>query len=269
MNYITFRHYANIGDIISVMASIKSYYDQTGVKAIFYQQLNVKAEYYAGASHPTKDNSGTQVCCNQKMYDMIRPLLLAQPYIHDVQEYTGQKAIINLDVFRSEGFANLPYGMIQSWPMLVYPDLAADLTQPWISVEGKYDGYKDLILVNFTERYRNNTLNYFFLKEHSDKLRFVGTDEEWIAFREQWDLPHLSRAQVADFLDLAIMIKSCKFVLGNQSFVWNLAEAMKHPRLLEMCSFAPNCQPFIGKHSYGYYHQNAVEYYFDKLMNEG
>jgi hypothetical protein len=150
--------------------------------------------------------------------------------------------------------------------------LAADLTQSWISVEAEDSTaptFTDTVLINFTERYRSNNINYFFLQKYQDKALFVGTREEWKAFKEQWDLPRLDRLDVKDFLWLAIAIKSCKFVLGNQSFVWNLAEAMKHPRLLEMCSFAPNCQPFIGKHSYGYYHQNAVEYYFDKLMNEG
>jgi hypothetical protein len=62
-------------------------------------------------------------------------------------------------------------------------------------------------------------------------------------------------------------IKSSRFILGNQSFGWNIAEAMKTPRILEVCNYAPNCMPFVGEYSYGYYHQVGAEYYFRKLHN--
>jgi len=123
------------------------------------------------------------------------------------------------------------------------------------------------IVLNFTERYRNHSINYFFLKKYQDNLIFAGTKKEHESFCINWEL-EMPRLEIKNFLDLAYVIRDCKFFLGCQSFCWNLAEAMKTPRILEICQYAPNCQPFIGEDSYGFLHQVGVEYYVEKLMNK-
>jgi hypothetical protein len=40
------------------------------------------------------------------------------------------------------------------------------------------------------------------------------------------------------------------------------------PRILEMFPQAPNCQPFVGKHNYGFLQQLPLEYYFEMLYNK-
>jgi len=52
--------------------------------------------------------------------------------------------------------------------------------------------------------------------------------------------------------------------LGNQSFCYQLAESMKIPRLLELSPVLPNVIP-NGKDGYDFYHQQALEYYLEKL----
>lgn len=265
MNH-SFKHSINAGDLLSALPAMKSYYEKTGQKVTVLQALDLPAEYYQGATHGTVDDKGTMVCMNQHIFNMIKPLVESQEYIEQMEVFSGQPVKVDLDIIRKQVFVNLPNGMIQSWVMFAFPNLEYDLSKTWIElpdlevpeVEGK-------VIVNFTERYRNPLIHYFFLKEYQDKLIFAGTEKECKLFNEKWqlDIPYLN---VDNFLSLAYAIKKCKFLLSNQSMCWNLSTAMGTPRILELCEFAPNCMPFIGEKSYGFYHQVGLNYYFEKLM---
>lgn len=265
---IAVKHMANIGDLISTLAGLKSYAELKNRKIIFYQQINVLGDYF-GQEHPVVDKDNNKVMCNQHIFDMIRPLLLSQKYIADFQVYNGQHIDIDMDVMRSKVFVNIPHQAIQQWGIMAYPELATDLSKAWITIKdnlGKH-AISQKVIINFTERYRNPIINYFFLKEYQDSLIFAGTEKEHKLFSEKWELS-IPLIVVKDFLELAVVIKKCKFFMGNQSFCWNLSEAMKSPRILEIHQYSPNCQAFIGKHSYGFLHQTSLEYYFKLLMNK-
>lgn len=264
---VSAKHSANIGDLIATLAGLKGYYEEHGTPFDYYQHLNVPAVYHKDYYHPTQEN-GKQVMCNKKMFDLIKPLILSQPYINSFEEYNGQQTIINLDVIRSECFVNMPYGSIQSWYAFAYPDLAFDISQAWVDVpQITLDAsLTNKILINFTSRYRNDFIDYFFLKEHQQYLLFTGTELEHKEFCEKWSL-EIPLLKVKDFLELAQIMKQSRFFLGNQSFCWNLNRAMNLPSILEMYYAAPNCTPFVGNHNYGFYHQKGLEYYFTKLLN--
>jgi hypothetical protein len=282
---IRVKHMANIGDSISVMAGLKRYYEITGKKIIFCQFVDVPAHYYNGATHPTLDSTGAFVMVNQDMFNMLRPLLLSQEYIHDVEVYNGQPINIDLDVIRKKIFVNLPHQAIQQWIFMAYPDLAADLSVPWIDIGEvdisdcylqyrslvttylQIDDLFDKIIINFTERYRNHTIDYYFLKKYKNNLIFAGTDKEYQLFCDRWELD-IPRLVVNDFLQLAFIIKNAKFLLSNQSFQWNLSSAMRTPHILELCEFAANCQCFFAPKSYGFLHQAGVKYYVELLMGK-
>lgn len=282
---VRIKHMANIGDAISVCAGLKKYSEITGRKIIFCQFVDVKANYYSGATHPTLDESGNMVMVNQKMFDMLKPLLLAQDYIEDVEVYNGQPINIDLDIIRKKIFVNLPHGAIQQWIFMAFPDLAADLSKAWIhigevdisncwlsyrSLPTSYvaiDSLQDKAIINFTERYRNPHIDYYFLQKFKNRLIFAGTEKEHLLFCERWDL-EIPRLIVNNFLELAFIYKNCKFFLGNQSAGWNICESIKSPRILEICEYAVNCQAFIGEDSYGFLHQSGVKYYVELLMGK-
>lgn len=267
------KHSVNPGDLIASMGAIKKFYDVTKRKVVVAQTIGTLAQYYASAVHPTKDQNGANVCMNEAMWQKMKPLVESQYYIHSFEKYTGQHIDLDFDVIRGKTFVNLPNGMIQAWVVYAFPDLASDLSKPWITIEGKCPKHiekqvKGKIILNFTERYRGNvSLDYFYLKNYANDLIFAGTDKEHFLFCNQWqlDIPLLKDD---NFLDFAYALRECRFFLGNQSTCWNLAEAMKKPRILEVCSFAPNCQPQIGEDSYGYFHQVGNEYYFRTLYNK-
>lgn len=266
------RHAVNLGDLAACLAPIKKYWEVTGRKVILSQQVNMPAAYYPGATHPTVDEMGTMVTMNEFTFDMVKPLVEAQPYIHCMEKYEGQKIDLDFNVIRQKTFVNLPHGAIQNWIVFAFPDLAFDLSKPWVELPGKCpkrikDQVEGKVIINFTERYRNSIIDYFFLKNYAPDLIFAGTEREHFLFCNQWQLS-IPRLEVTNFLDSAYALKEARFMVGNQSFLWNLAEALKTPRVLEVCQYAQNCINGVGEHSYGYFHQVGADYYFRKMYNE-
>lgn len=269
--YTTVKHSVNLGDLYAAMGAIKKYYDVTKRRVSVAQTINQVASYYQGAEHPTKNESGQPVCINLSMWEMAKPLIESQEYIHSFQKYIGQRIDLDFDVIRGKTFVNLPHGAIQGWLPLAFPDLAFDMSKAWIILNDKcpkkiLKQVKGKVVLNFTERYRNQIIDYFFLKNYAADLIFAGTEKEHWLFCNQWGLT-IPRLEVDNFLELAYALRESRFSMSNQSQMWNLAEAMKTPRILEICSFAQNCQPLVGEHSYGYYHQVGAQYYFKTLYN--
>lgn len=265
MSIVRYKHWCNSGDAVGLMAGIKHVFDTTGNKGVFMQHLNKEAEYYPGAVHPVQNDTGKMVNMSNKQWDMIKPLLESQEYIDHCEEWDGQKFDINLDAFREGEFSTMPFGSLPRWSWYTHPALACDLSKPWIKLP-IVDGYNENIVINFTERYRNTNVTYFFLKKYKDVLIFAGTIGEYELFCKQWklDIPYLT---VDNFYQLGGILNSCKFFLGNQSFCWNLCEAQKKPRLLEVCRQASNCIP-IGENAFDFLHQGALEFYFERFMGE-
>lgn len=267
--YTTVKHFPNLGDQIAVMPACKKYYDVTGRKIKFCQVINQAASYYPGAQHGTVDENGTMVTMNEVLFEMMKPLMESQEYIHSYVKYEGQKIDLDFDVIRGKTFVNLPHGAIQAWIVYAFPDLSFDLSKEWIALKGKCPIHikkqvSGKIIINFTERYRNGMTDYFFLKNYMPDLIFAGTEREYWLFCNKWQLT-IPRLEVKDFLEYAYAINECRFMLCNQSFGWNIAEAIKKPRILEVCQYAQNCQIMIGEDSYGFFHQTGVEYYVKVL----
>lgn len=265
------KHSCNPGDIVASMLAIKRYYEITGRKVRYIQKINQGAQYYAGAIHGTVDELGKMVTLNKPLYDMIKPLVESQEYIEKMEIYDGQRIDLDFDVIRGKTFVNMPHGSLQGWLFYAYPDLEGDISQPWITLETRKQQIEEVtkgkIILNFTERYRNNRimLDYFFLKDYAPELIFAGTETEHFKFCNQWGLHTVPRLEVGDFLELAYAIRGGRFLLSNQSFCWNIATAIGTPRVLEVCDYAHNCLPFYGKNNLGYFHQTALGHYFREM----
>jgi hypothetical protein len=284
MEYLKYRHVVNLGDLISSLPGMKRLYEETGKKAFIYQQLNRPGEYYVGATHPTTDATGAMVCFNEEMFAMMRPLLLSQEYIAQFEVYNGQQVDYDLDVVRLQTYCGAPNFPLHKWLWMAYPEMSCDLSKSWLDIhplncicyhkpggeinwwQAKVGEKHNRIIINFTDRYRNFNINYYFLKQFEKDLVFAGTDTEYTGFCNKWGLS-IPKLAVEDFHALAGAIKGCRFFLGNQSFAWHLAQAMHVPRILELYPFAQNCTNF-GADGYEFYHQPALEYYVNKLYNE-
>jgi len=255
------------GDLISFLSGIRKMWMDTGRKAVIYHRLDMIGNSYEGSVHPYENENKVPVCFNQYTFDMMRPLMMSQEYIEDYKVFTGQEHEIDLDKVRLETFTNQPKGSLNRWFNYAFPQMTCDLSKKWILInEGISNTYKDKVIINFTERHRNTFINYFFLKKYQDRIIFSGLKKERDLFCTQWDLdvPHL---QVDNFYELAKAISGCKFFLGCQSFNFQIAEATKVKRILEIFPMMPNVVP-CGEDAYDFYHQGAVEYYVEKLINQ-
>lgn len=270
METTSFSHTGNIGDIYSSIPAMRQYYINTGKKINLYLVKNVPAFYYEGAVHPTKSDLGENVMLNQKMIDMMESLLLEQEFINGVicidfseyEEYKG-KIQVHLEWIR-ETFVGMPNFSINRWYFYVFPDLTCDLSKVWLQVPDADKNYaKDKIIITRTERYTNPEIDYSFLKQYEDDCLFCGTMREYNNFCMSYGL-NIRKLTINNFLELAQAIKQCKFHISNQTQAFQLSEGQKIPRILELCSYAPNCIP-IGENAYDFHKQLGLEYAFHKL----
>lgn len=263
METVSFLHSGTIGDVWAAIPAINEYYRQTGKKIILYLENGHDAHYYEGAVHPTKDSNGKQVMLNEKMIQMMIPLLNEQESIECAKLWGKEPISVDLNLIRTT-FVNLPWGCISRWYFYVYPDLACDLTGKWLHApDAEKDICKGKILINRTERYTNPDINYAFLKPYEDECVFLGTMREYNIFCMTYDL-NIRKGNVTSFLEYAQAIKQSKFYISNQSQGFQLAQGLKHPRIVELCAAAQNVIP-IGENAYDFFHQKGLEYYFHKF----
>jgi hypothetical protein len=264
---VTYKTSSPSGDLISFLAGIKQIWLDTGKKAVVYHRLNMVGGSYEGSDHPYGNEDNLPVCFNEYTFGMMYPLLKSQSYIEDYFVFTGQEHQIDLDKIRMEVFTNQPKGSLNRWFNHPFPQMTTDLSKKWLDIP-KEEGsaYKDKIIINFTKRHRNYYIHYFFLKEHQDKILFAGLQGERDFFCKEFNLD-IPLLQVDNFYELAKVINNCKFILANQSFVFQISESLKTPRILELFPMMPNIIP-IGSDAYDYYHQDELHFYFNKLLNK-
>ena len=267
MNTVNFLHWGNCGDVWASIPAIREYCRKFNSKANVYLEKDHLAEYYEGATHPVKSDGGEMVCLNQKMIDMMIPLLLAQPFIQDAKLYDGEKIHVDLNKIRLTN-VRMPNGSINRWYFYCFPNLACDLSKPWLEVPDTDKNFaKGKILINRTERYTNPNINYEFLKPYEDECLFIGTMREYNNFTMNNGL-EIRKLNVNNFLEYAQAIKQSKFYISNQSQGYQLCQGQFHPSILEVCSAAPNVIP-IGDKMYDFWGQTALEYYFHELNEAG
>lgn len=259
----SFIHSGNAGDTLASLPAIREFYRSTGKKPILYLRKGVKAFYYEGAVHPVKDEAGDSVMLNDSMISMLMPLLKEQDFLEDVKVWDGEKIDVDLDNIR-ETNVGMPAFSINRWYFYVFPDLACDLTKEWMRVP---DSEKDLangkIIISRTERYNNQNIDYSFLKPYEEDLIFSGTMREYNNFCMRFDL-NIRKLNITNFLELAQAIKQSKFHISNQTMAFQISEGLRHPRILEICTYAPNVIIF-GENAYDFIAQQGLEYYFHKL----
>ena len=253
-NEISFKHSGNCGDIIYAIPTILALSNEK--KANIYLRLNQIVKYHKSIKHPLGN-----LMLNEQMFKMLFPLLNVQPKIHDCSILTNQHIDVDLDKVR-EYPLNLDKGNIAKWYSMIFP-VATDLSMPWLFVE-KNNDISDTILIARSQRYHAPDINYQFLSKYP-KVAFVGLEQEYNEMKIQ--IKNLNYLPVSNFLELATLIASCKFFIGNQSFPFSLAEGLKVKRLLEVFYWCPNVIS-EGINGYDFCFQPQFEYLVDKMYSE-
>ena len=249
---ITFLHSGHLGDLIYALPVIKELAKDH--ECHFYIQSNKKipVEYY---KHPAGG-----VYIDDRMLNLFLPLMKKQKFIHKVEKYDNQEIDINFDIFRT-----LPVNIHFNSPRWYFhiTGIQVDLTDPYLDVE-PHGKVINKIVIHRTFRHRNQFINYKFLKDYKD-LIFIGTKDEYKDLKQ--DVQNLELYDCKDYLDMAKVIRACKFFIGNQSVAYPIAEALKVPRILEAEPNFPIVQP-IGKNAFDFYYQPHFEKWCEYLNNK-
>jgi hypothetical protein len=251
-DHVNFMHSGNAGDIIYALPSLKRIFELTGTRINLYLKLNQPLELHPGTTHPLG-----AVMLNQKMADMLFPLIRAQEYIHSCEVSSNEQIHIDLDNFRRLAIP-LDKGNIARWCSYV-TGVTPELYQSWLSVEPD-NAYAETIVLARSERYHNSFVDHSFLSQYNN-LVFVGVASEYDNIKKY--VPNIKWVQVKDFMELARIIAGCKLFIGNQSFPYSIAEGLKVPRIMETCYRVTNVVP-EGKNAHEFYFQE----HFESLVRE-
>lgn len=244
---LNFLHTGNVGDIIYALPVIKKLHEIVNVPLNLILKLNEPLRLGQGMIHPLNN-----VMLNTATAEFLKPLITSQPYISSCVIYTDQPVDINLSLFRKAGIRQ-DRGNIARWNFYT-TGVTANLTEKWLIVNPDAQ-YNDTIVVARSQRYNNPIIDYSFLSKYP-KIAFIGVKAEYEAIRKF--IPEIKWVQVNSFLEMARIIAGSKFFIGNQSFPFSLAEALKVPRVLENYHAAPNVI-VEGENAYDFYFQKHFE----------
>ena len=246
---INFLHSGHLGDLIYALPVIKELAKDHVCHFYIQANKNMPVEYH---KHPAGN-----VYIDDRMLNLFLPLMKEQKFIHKVEKYNNQEIDINFDIFR-EIFPNIHFNSPR-WYFHI-TGVQVDLADPYLDVK-PHEKIKNKIVIHRTFRHRNQFINYKFLEKYKN-LIFIGLKDEYEDLKQ--DIKNLEFYDCKDYLEMAQIIKACKFFIGNQSIAYPIAEALKVPRILEAEPLFPVVQP-IGKNSFDFYYQPHFEKWFKHL----
>jgi len=249
-NELSFLHSGHCGDVINALPVIKELSKNHKCNLFINTNKLLKTTY---ANHPAKD-----VYINDRVFSMLSPLLKSQKYINKVNIYNSEEIDINFDIFR-ELPINILFDNLKYYSLIT--GIQPDLNAPYLDIP-KHDQIVNKIVIQRTFRYRNQFINYNFLNDYDD-IYFIGTNAEFQDLKKE--VKNLKFYDCKDFLEMAKIINSSKFFIGNSSIGFPIAEALKIPRLLEACPYFPAAQTH-GSNAHDFYFQNHFEKFF-KILN--
>jgi len=250
---INFLHSGHLGDAINALPLIKEI--SKTKKCNYYIEANKTLPNHILDSHHPFGN----VYLNNKSVDMLLPLIKSQKFIKNSEKYSNQPIDINLNVFR-EFPLNFNIDSVRWYFHLT--GIHANLNETYIEVNHHND-FSNKIIIARSLRRKNYLINYKFLNKYKNTL-FLGMENEYLDLKNE--ITNLEFYDCKDFLEMAMIMKNCKIFIGNLSFGFALAEAMKIPRLLESGPDFPLVYP-NGKNGYDFYFQRHFEKLFEKIYN--
>jgi len=161
---------------------------------------------------------------------------MAQPEFSECSVFEQDRTLIDVDLDIMRNYPMLlDRGNIARWYFLVFP-VNFDLNKPWLKVEPDKEMSESIVLAR-SNRYQAPNIDYSILKKYSN-IYFVGVPDEYNEMKKL--IPALKYRPVNNFLEMASVIAGSKLFIGNQSFPFSMAEALKVNRLLEVYFECPN-----------------------------
>jgi hypothetical protein len=200
-----------------------------GKKIRLYLDVNQKTMYTSKMKHFNKDKILTP-----NSVEFIKPLILNNPQFEICKIWEKEIIDYDLNEFRKYPF-DYRMGHICRWYFLAF-GITYNLSNPWLKVTPNITFKNDIIIAR-SFRYRTLGINYKFLSKYKN-LKFVGLLEEFEDMKTQ--IHNVEYIKVSNALEMAEIIAGCKYFIGNQSFPFSIAEALKVKRVLEVSNENPN-----------------------------
>jgi len=210
----TFLHSGHIGDIIASLPAVRA----------------------AGGGHLviTDNDDNVHLKMEGRKYEAIRPLLVAQKYLHAVsfRNHTG-------------GVTHDFRGFRRYWGTGTIPEyhakaIGVDISyEKWLDVE-PLQSMRGRVVISRSPRYRNYNFPWkAILKRIGDRAIFIGVDDEPKAFMQETGIT-LEQHKCYDCLDVARAIAGSDLFIGNQSSPFWMAAGLNHPCIQETCLDIPD-----------------------------
>ncbi len=226
-DFVSFSHIGHLGDIVYSMPAIFAL--AKGKKIHLYFDTTAVNTYTKAMKH----HSGKQILTD-KSIAFLQPLLLAQQQFEICTKWNNEVIDYNLNDIKKYPF-DYKYGNIVRWYFLAF-GVTYNTTLPWLQVKPNND-YSQSIIIARSFRYRSPQIDYSFLSKYNN-ICFVGLQDEFADMQKQ--IPNIKHIQTNTALALAEIITGCKLFIGNQSFPFAVAEALKVKRVLELYFLCPN-----------------------------
>ena len=259
-----FVHSGTLCDIIYSLLFIQQHSDKKTILYILKDSQEIAGDLYI------KTHIGGGKMMTQQMFNFIKPLIIAQPYIRDVifeaEACINYNTTTNLDYFRHCKI-NTSAGEIRDWYGKAF-GVSLDITPKFLFVDKsqKYDFLENAILISRTQRYNNDAIDYSILNNF-ENVYFMGLENEFNVFAEQFKLDKIKHISIDNALDAAFAINSCKVFIANQTFFMAIAEGLKKPnRCLEVFELTPNVLP-IGSQTLAFLKTEHLHRYIESIFN--
>jgi hypothetical protein len=250
---VCFSHIGLLGDIVYAIPCMLAL--ANGKKIELFLDLSKDSMYPKDFKHYNKNKILTE-----DSIVFIRSLILSNPSFTKCEALTNEDIDYDLNEFRRYPF-DYRMGSISRWYFLTF-GISYNLSNPWLNVNPKLEFKNDIIIAR-SFRYQAPTIDYSFLKKY-DNISFIGLADEYEAMKKV--LPNIKQINVSNALELAETLAGCKFFIGNQSFPFSVAEALKIKRVLEVCYTTPNVI-VEGENGYDFCFQEQFEQIVNDLIN--
>jgi len=220
------------GDIIYSMIPIRLISAQSGPSDFYLRLENLDHLCKTVIGWP---NGGTHSGrMTQKDFDLLAPLIEAQPYINKWAPYNGEAITHPLDNICCWFYGNVMdhghYGRIYAKAVGLDPDQwEPAITQPWLTNVTPADLGHKKIVISKTDRYGNGQIHPVWQRIKAeginDQAWFVGTDEEHANFEQDFQL-RIQHYKTTDLLELAQVIAGCDLYIANQSVGLAIAQGL-------------------------------------------
>lgn len=251
---VHFKHTGHAGDVIYSIPAMKALAKGRKIQ-LYFELYQPNRDFTKHMRHPNGN-----VMLTERSVALFAPLMAQQPDISYFGAWKGEPIHYDLTIFRSFPFDYRMYS-IARWYFLTFA-VNADLGKPWLTISPN-TSFNDNIVLARSSRYHTPGISYHFLSQYKN-IVFVGVPEEYEAMKAS--IPGLVYQPASDFAELASIIAGCKCFIGNQSFPFSLAEALKVTRVLEVYHQCPNVVP-EGPGAYDFCYQPQFEKIVSDILN--